>query len=148
MQGSVLDVVVRGYSASDPSEENLLWQASVNVDLGVFSGWSWIPGSVTSSPTLAVWQNGYGYCLVVRGMDNSIYINKYVGSAWLGWTALPQGSTNESPAATVIGDKLYMVVVGMDGVTLYESNLDLNTNIFSGWSWITGTTPSKPVLIS
>ena len=77
MEGSVLDVVVRGYSASDSSEENLLWQASVNVDSGVFSGWSWIPGSVTSSPTLAAWQNGNGYCLVVRGQDDSIYINKY-----------------------------------------------------------------------
>ena len=120
----------------------------MNVDSGVFSGWSWIPGSVTSSPTLTAWQNGYGYCLVVRGMDDSIYINKYVGSAWQGWTALPQGSTNESPAATVIGDKLYMVVVGMDGVTLWQSNLDLNTNSFSGWSWITGTTPSKPTLTS
>ncbi len=148
MEGDVLTVVVRGYSASDLSAQNSLWQASVDVVSGVFSGWSWIPGSVTSSPTLAVWQNGYGYCLVVRGSDNSIYINRYLGSAWQGWVALPDGSTFESPAATVIGDRLCVIVVGMDGVTLWQSNLDLNSNSFSGWSWISGTTPSKPTFTS
>ena len=148
MQGNELDVVVRGYSPNDPSAQNSLWQASVNLDSGVFSGWTWIPGSVTSSPTLTAWQNGYGYCLVVRGSDNSIYINKYEGSAWQGWAALQEGSTYESPAATVIGDKLCVIVVGMDSVTLWQSDLDLNSNSFSGWRWISGTTPSKPTFTS
>ena len=44
MEGDVLTVVVRGYSASDLSAQNSLWQASVDVVSGVFSGWSWIPG--------------------------------------------------------------------------------------------------------
>ncbi len=148
MEGDVLTVVVRGYSASDLSAQNSLWQASVNVVSGVFSGWSWIPGSVTSSPTLAAWQNGNGYCMVVRGSDNSIYINQYTDGAWQGWAGLPDGSTYESPAATMIGDNLYVIVVGMDGTTLWQSNLDLNTKSFSGWHWISGTTPSKPTLTS
>jgi hypothetical protein len=82
------------------------------------------------------------------GMDNSIYINQYKGSGRLGWTALSAGSTNESPAATVIGNTLYFVVVGMNSKTLWQSNLDLNSSTFSGWTWISGTTPSKPTLTS
>ena len=86
--------------------------------------------------------------LVVAGMDDSIYVNTYHGAAWLGWEALPQGSTFESPAATVVDDDLHLVVVGMDAVTLWHSTLDLESDEFSGWIWISGTTPSKPVLTS
>jgi hypothetical protein len=148
MKNNQVFLVIRGFSTTDANMNNTLWTTTVNVDTGTYPSWTWMPGSVTSSPTLANWQNGNGYCLVVRGTDNSIYINKYVGSAWQGWTALSSGSTTESPAATVIGNKLYIVVVGMDHVTLWTSNKDLNTNAFSGWSWISGTTPSKPLLIS
>jgi RHS repeat-associated protein len=148
MSNNQVFLMIRGFSTTDVNMNNTLWTTTVNVDAGSYPSWSWMPGSVTSSPTLANWQNGNGYCLVVRGTDNSIYINKYVGSVWQGWTALSSGSTTESPAATVIGDKLYIVVVGMDHITLWTSNKDLNTNAFSGWSWISGTTPSKPLLIS
>ena len=148
MSGNQVFLVIRGFSTTDVNMNNTLWQTTVNVDTGSYPGWTWMPGSVTSSPTLTAWQNGNGYCLVVRGTDNSIYINKYVGSAWQGWSALSSGSTTESPAATVLGNKLYIVVVGMDHVTLWTSNKDLNTNAFSGWSWISGTTPSKPLLTS
>jgi hypothetical protein len=148
MSGNQVFLVIRGFSTSDVNMNNTLWQTTVDVDSGNYPGWTWIPGSVTSSPTLTEWQNGNGYCLVVRGTDNSIYINKYVGSVWLGWGALSSGSTTESPAATAMGDKLYIVVVGMDHITLWTSNKDLNTNAFGGWSWISGTTPSKPTLTS
>jgi hypothetical protein len=86
--------------------------------------------------------------IVVAGMDSSIYINTYDGADWLGWDALPQGSTFESPGATVVGDDLHLVVVGMDAITLWHSTLNLETSEFSGWTWISGTTPSKPVLTS
>jgi hypothetical protein len=148
MQGNVLTVVVRGFSATDPSGNATLWQSTMNLDTGVFSGWNWMAGSALSSPTLTNWQNGTGYSLVVQGADNSIYINQYTNSTWQGWYRLPQGSTNISPAATVIGNQLYMVVVGVDKVTLWTGNLNLNSNVFSGWSWISGTTSSKPTLTS
>jgi hypothetical protein len=64
----------------------------------------------------------------------------------MGWEALPQGSTLESPGATVIDDDLHLLVVGMDAVTLWHSTLNLETSEFSGWIWISGTTSSKPVL--
>ena len=148
MDGNQLTLVVRGFSVTDMYSNNTLWQTSVNVDSGAYSGWLWMPGSVASSPTLADWKSGNGYCLVIRGMDNRIYINKYIGFAWQGWTALQQDSTSGSAAAAVIGDKLHMVVVGMDGTTLWHSNLDLNSTSFSGWAPLAGSTPSPPTLTS
>ncbi len=148
MTGSQLTLIVRGFSTSEVASNNTLWQITVDTATGAYSGWNWMPGSVTSSPTLAYWQAENGYCLIVRGEDNSIYINKYYESAWNGWIALQEGSTNESPAATIIGNELHIVVIGMDEITMWQNKLDLNTEITVGWSWISGTTPSKPVLIS
>ncbi len=147
MQGNQLIVVVRGFSSTNVNDNYTLWQSTMNLDTNTFSGWTWIPGSFTSSPTLALWQNGTGYSLVVRGSDNNIYINQFNG-AWQGWSGPSAGSTGMSPAATVVGNTLYFVVEGLDGNTLWQNSLNLNTNIYAGWTWINGTTPSEPVLTS
>ncbi len=143
MQGNMLSVVVRGLG-----DTSTMWQASANLDTNVVSSWTLVPGLTSSSPTLTPWLSGNAYVLVVRGTDNGLYFNKYIGSGWQGWSVLPQGSTSQGPAATVIGNNLYTVVVGSDGVTLWQSSINLNTNSFSGWTWISGSTHSKPTLTS
>jgi hypothetical protein len=87
--------------------------------------------------------------LVVRGANNLIYhrIFNSACSLWNEWLELP-GSTTDSPAAAVCGDELHLVVRGSDGITLWHSYINLKSGDFSGWAWISGTTPSKPTLTS
>ena len=86
--------------------------------------------------------------LVVRGSDNGIYYRSYNFTAdyWGNWKALP-GSTCDTPAATMYDDKLYVVVRGMDGASLWFGSVDLSDDSFSGWSYLSGATPSKPTLV-
>jgi hypothetical protein len=84
--------------------------------------------------------------LVVRGSDNRIYHRPYNGS-WGDWNVVTSGTTCDSPAAAVQNGKLYMVVRSMDGSSLYFGSVNLATNTFSGWSPISGSSPSKPILI-
>jgi hypothetical protein len=144
--GDTLQLVVRGFSTTDANINNTLWYATMNLTSNTFSGWTFLPGSTPSTPILTAWGSDK-LCLVVRGDDDTLYINTYNGT-WQGWTGLPSGSTLETPAATVTGDTLIMVVVGMDGNTLWQSSLDLKSSSFSGWIWITGSTPSPPILTS
>jgi parallel beta-helix repeat protein len=90
-------------------------------------------------------QSKEDYYLVVRGSDNRIYYRTYDGS-WGDWKVVPSGTTCDSPAAVVYDDKLYMVVRGINGNNLYFGNVNLVDDSFSGWSYITGSTLSKPIL--
>jgi parallel beta-helix repeat protein len=85
--------------------------------------------------------------LVVQGSNNRIYYRNYFNGAWKDWKVVPSGTTCDTPAAAVANDKLYMVVRGMDGNSLYFGSINLVDDSFSGWDWISGSTPSKPVLI-
>jgi hypothetical protein len=88
--------------------------------------------------------------LVVQGADNRIYYRGYSSGlvAWGSWNALPTGTTIDSPAAAVASDRLYVVVRGSDGTSLWFSSRSLVTNSFSGWTLISGSTPSTPTLSS
>jgi hypothetical protein len=145
--GDTLQLVVRGFSTTDANINDTLWYSTMNLTSGTFSGWTFLPGSTPSTPILSAWGSN-NLTLVVRGDDNTLYINTFNGTSWQGWTGLSSGSTLESPAATVTGDTLIIVVVGMDGNTLWQTSIDLNTSSFSGWTWITGSTPSPPILTS
>jgi hypothetical protein len=140
MLGSKLHVVVRGENT------NTLWYSNVNLQDNSFSGWTLLSGSTPSTPTLTDYLPANGLCLVVRGGDNKVYYSVYEGTTWQSWNSLPTGTTNETPAALVIGNMLYLVVIGNDGTSLWLCSIDLTTNNFAAWTPLTGSTPSKPVL--
>jgi hypothetical protein len=84
----------------------------------------------------------------VQGDNNVIYYRFYTiaTQTWSGWTALPSGTTLDSPAATLMANTLCVAVVGSDGNSLWTSSINLVTNAFSGWTLLSGSTPSKPTL--
>ena len=82
--------------------------------------------------------------LVAKGMDGSIYYRSYdtVAGMWGDWKVVLGGSTVDTPAVTVIDDKLFMVVRGSDANSLWFGTVDLTDDSFSGWSFISTPTPT------
>lgn len=87
---------------------------------------------------------------VVRGGNNQIYLTSYdiQAAAWSSWVAMPDGATNDRPAAATAGGRLYLIVRSNDGQSMYFGSRNLADGTFSGWSWIDGVTPSPPTLVS
>jgi hypothetical protein len=87
---------------------------------------------------------------VVRDQYGNIYYRFYdlTSKVWIGWVAWPYGGTPETPAATMMGDTICVVVKGLDGNSLWYSSVDTSDGSFSGWDYMTGATPSKPTLTS
>lgn len=140
--GNTLHIVVRG------SDGTTLWYSNVDLSTGAFSGWQLVGGATQSKPTLIACEARNEIILVVRGLNNVIYRNAWNGSSWAGWSGLPTGATCDGIGATVIGEALHVVVRGMDGYTLWHSCVDLATSAFSGWTPLSGSTPSTPTLTS
>jgi hypothetical protein len=141
--GKMLHIVVKDLAGIS------LFYGSVDLGTNLFSGWMPITGFTPSDPTLT--SNGTTLALVVRGGDNAVYYRFYnpVTQTWTSWSSLPTGTTIEGPAgATILGNKLHIVVRGNDGNSLWHSNLDISSTVFSGWTYLTGSTPSKPTLAS
>jgi len=141
--GNMLYIVVRGMASGQ------IWFGSIDLGTNAFSGWTLLSGATLSPPTLT--SNGTSLILVVQGANNEIFYRFYTVATqtWAGWTALPSGSTPNGPtSATMLGNKLYFVVIGMNTSQLWYSNIDLGTNAFSGWTLLDGSTPSKPTLTS
>ncbi|MEM1518474.1 MAG: C1 family peptidase [Nitrososphaerota archaeon] len=143
--------VVRGFSP-----ENSLWFSYIDVHSGNFSGWTRIPGSTPSKPALAIDPNNCeDLYLVVRGMDNGIWLNIFEGyhlkRKWLGWRRLP-GTTPDSPAIAILFNEvsemeLHIVVRGFSPEnSIYHGVYNIDTGAFSGWRMISGSTPSSPAL--
>jgi hypothetical protein len=124
-----------------------IWHSYVELGTGVFSGWTLVGGFTESAPTLATCTSRSEVILVVRGLDNAIYRNSWSPSGWAGWSALPSGLTGEGVGAHVVGEELYGVVGGIEGSSIWESNVNLSTGTFSGWTQLDGFTPSKPTLL-
>lgn len=150
MLGNNLHIVIRGFSSTDVTENNTMYHIIVQPNVGVVRDWITLSGATPSKPALTASQVAYQLCLVVRGMTNNIYWATYDGltDSWGSWNAVPYGSTCDGPAATVCGNELHMVVRNMDGSTLYHGHIDLATNAFSGWTLLSGSTPSPPVFAS
>jgi uncharacterized repeat protein (TIGR01451 family) len=138
---SKLHIVVRGMDGLS------IWHCTMDLSTRVFSGWTKINGESPSAPTLAVSKDRGEVYLLVRGADNAIYHNTWNATGWSGWASLSTGSTLDAPAAVVVGDKLEIVVRGMESTTLWHSTLNLTNDEFSGWTWTSGSTPSIPILI-
>ena len=90
-----------------------------------------------------------GY-LAVCGLDGKIYYRAHNTSseAWENWKAVPAGSTCDSPATAECCGRLYFVVRGSDGQSLWFGWINLIDDSFSGWTLLSGATPSTPVLAS
>lgn len=148
MLGNDLHLVVRGcYGSGDVYLNCTLWQGVIDVSTGSFPGWTGMSGLTSSAPTLTSNQTSNTLYLVVRGLDDRIYCNVWSGIEWEGWTSFPTGLTCESPAATVIGNKLQVVVIGLNG-RLWHSHVDLSDGSFSAWNCVSGDTESPPTLAS
>jgi lysophospholipase L1-like esterase len=97
---------------------------------------------------------GKGYCktyisnlhLTVRGSNDNIYYRIRNETSWDDWNLLP-GYIKESPSTAVLGGNLHVVVNGMDG-RMYHGWVNLTTSGFSGWTQLSGSTPSAPELAS
>jgi hypothetical protein len=137
-----LRIVVRGISATNSS----MWHGRLNLTTGTFLGWTRLNGETESAPTLAA--SSSKLYLTVRGLNNYTYYNTWNGTDWEGWTVLPGGVTCDSPASTIIGDELHVVVRGIDGYSLWHYHINLSTSNHSGWTRISGETTSAPTLTS
>ncbi|MEM2507235.1 MAG: C1 family peptidase [Nitrososphaeria archaeon] len=140
--GGKLHMVVKGFNP-----ENSLWYGYVDLSTNSFSGWVRVPGLTPSKPALAVDPIDCDKLyLVVRGMDNSIWLNIYDGNKWVGWEKLP-GSTPDSPAVAILNGNLHIIVRGYNpSNSIYHGIYNVDTKVFSGWQRIPGSTPSAPAL--
>ena len=136
--GGDLHVVVRG------GDNKSLWHAVVDPLTNTFKkGWTRLNGSTPSRPVLTT--DGTNLYLVVQGCNNRIYYNLFNGT-WLGWKALPSGSTIDAPAAAFLNGKLHIVVRGTDGKSIWYTQVDPSTGATSVWTTLSGSTPSAPYL--
>jgi hypothetical protein len=137
---NMLHVVVRSTDGSS------IWHCNLDLFTGAFSGWTLVGGYTQSPPTLAACTTRNELILIVRGLDNSIYRNSWSGLSWAGWTALPNGLTANGIGATATDQQLQIIVSGIEGSSLWKTNIDLSTGAFAGWTQLNGYTPSKPTL--
>jgi hypothetical protein len=145
MLGEELHIVIRGYGTL--SESQALWHGIVNLDDDSFSSWTMIAGSTDAAPSLTASSTLNTVYLCVKGLNEAIYLNEW-SSSWQGWTPLATGSTGESPTIAVTDDVLQVVVKGTDGASLWHCNVDLNTDVQSGWQMLSGFSPSAPTITS
>ena len=87
--------------------------------------------------------------LVVRGAHDEIFYRLYncTISSWENWRVIPYGATCDSPAGAVYSGKLYFVVRGMDYQGLWFGAVNLTDYGFSGWTRLSGASPSAPTLV-
>ena len=124
-----------------------MWHKIITIGGATVQDWAWISGAATSPPILAPNPAEDEVFIVVRGGDNAIYVSKYT-TYWMSWVGMG-GMTYSSPGATVCGDYLHVIVRGSDAITLWHNTIDCATGMYiGGWSWISGSTPSRPVLTS
>jgi hypothetical protein len=138
--GGEFHMVVRGVNNGQ------LWHCYTALGETSFSGWSLLSGATPSPPTLT--GNSTHLCLVVRGNNNMIYYRFYAiaSRVWGGWVQVPGGATPDTPAARLVGDELHLVVKGSNYNQIWHGIVDLTSGGFSGWSLLSGATPSPPTL--
>lgn len=120
---------------------NAIYCGSINLTTQEFSGWTWIPGGSNATPTLA--SSADRLCLVVRGTNSIVYYRIYDGSIWTNWSWLPI-ETLYSPGAAISQGRLCVAVIGPMYNAIYYGDVDLNTQEFSGWTWIPGSSSTGP----
>jgi spore coat protein A len=143
--GTTLHLVVKGFSSTNAAVNNTLYYGSLSLTDNTFSGWTSIAGSTPSAPTLVAEPATNALQLVVRGDNNIIYISRWNGMTWQAWSTVQSGSTNASPAMTIVNNDFFFEVVGTNNV-VYTSTLNTVNGTFSGWTAANGSTTSPSTL--
>jgi FtsP/CotA-like multicopper oxidase with cupredoxin domain len=143
--GTTLSLVVKGFSTTNTAINNTLYHGILNLNDNSFSGWTTIAGSTPSAPTLVAEQATNALQLIVRGDNNIIYIDRWNGMNWQGWSLVQSGSTSTSPTMTILNNDQYFEVVGTNNV-VYTSTLNTVNGVFSGWTAANGSTNSPSTL--
>jgi len=150
-----LHIAVRG------SDGQSIWYANFDLQNWQFSGWTKLPGSTPSAPSMT--SDGYTVWLAVRGMDNRIYLSMLYESGWVRWRRA-SGSTMSAPAIEYIIVRpspfvsflpsLRLAVVGSDGKSIWYTEVlgDLLLRDYVDqlvpWSKIPGSSTSPVALAS
>jgi hypothetical protein len=134
-----LHLVVHGLTDS-----TVLWHGYLNLTDGAFFGWTSIAGASSMSPALSASRSLDCLVLSVKGLDGVIYVNRWVAGVWVGWSALPVGSTMDGPATAVTGEVLQVVVRGLDGCSLWHCNYNLVFSTQSSWLLLDGVVSTLP----
>jgi len=103
--------------------------------MGSWTGWSEVPGNrlTLGGPGATVFNNELylfveGKNDLVQGINNRIYLNRFNGVSWSGWSEVPGGGlTPSEPEAVVFKNALYLFVRG--------TNSRIYLNRFNGVSW-------------
>ena len=142
-----LHLVVKGFGISNILENQTLWHGIISLGDDSFQGWNYMQGSTNAAPILTTSESLGTLELGVRGMDGEIYLNEWNGVSWQGWTLIT-GLTSDSPGITAIDNNLRIVVKSYDNNNLWYCNFDLLTDIQTGWTMLSGSTPSAPIMTS
>ena len=108
---------------------------------GGWAGWAEVPGGgrTRSAPAAAHVDGSFlqrdEMHVCVRGTDDALHVNRFDGSDWSGWSAVPGGGrTFDAPAAIQFDGDLYLFVRGTDD-GLHFNRFD---GEWSGWSEVPG----------
>ncbi|MGD8566199.1 MAG: hypothetical protein PVF96_07615, partial [Candidatus Bathyarchaeota archaeon] len=123
----------------------LEYSQSLNTPLNTVNG-DFVYAKVAFNPLETFWTNTL---LVVRGLNDKVFYRTYncTESKWMNWSYIQSGATCDSPTAVAYLGKLYTVVRGMDGRSLWFGWTNLTDNAFSGWTRISGATKTAPTFI-
>jgi uncharacterized repeat protein (TIGR02543 family) len=158
-----INIVGNGHVDCDP--DLLLYLEGTEVELTAvadpgwtFSGWSGAAsgtdltttvtigdGDNTVTATFTEAASADELCVVVRGTDNHLYYRVFDGADWTEWGLLP-GETYYEPATAYFDGELYICIVGTAYNEIYVGSVDLDTLVFSGWTWLPGASDSTPAL--
>jgi len=128
---------------------SLIYYNNLNLSTGNFSGWESISGAMQSAPTLAANEAQNKVILMIRSSDNRVLRSTLNGLNWTDWVPSENVTTCDGPAATIISDKLYLVVRNIEGNHLWMQTLSLSGNQSLGLYLFPegiSSTSSKPTL--
>jgi hypothetical protein len=104
------------------------------------------PGLTLSAPA-AISRNTGQVDVIVRGTDDSLYLNAYNGQAWSGWAQFPGGmKTQHAPAATVRALNTIDVFVRAGNGEVRWITWD--GAAWSGWKTVPGIVDSGPAVVA
>ncbi|MEM3426583.1 MAG: C10 family peptidase [Thermoproteota archaeon] len=135
----------RQYFAVKGSSGNSIYVASKG-GTGIWSEWVQIPGQTDTSPVLVSYNNRL--YLFVHGLDGNIYYKSMNSSGtWSAWSTVPGWASSDHPAATVVGDYLWLFAKGSG------SNNSIYYRSFDGTLWgtthiLSGATNVAPAVVT
>lgn len=126
------------------SIDGAIWYGFIDPRDWSYSGWFSIEGLAGSKPSIT--STDYGVAIAVRDFNNGIWIG-LLNESSVRWKSLP-GATVCSPAITYFNGELHIVVVGLDGYTIWHGIVEIPSLVFKGWNLLYGFTNSSPELLA